>query len=99
MRQELMGGSTMLPSLAPMTEPSFPAKPLTIIPSMNESPVAPLDDLANDYAARWSAERPAAPEAVRPANHTELRRTLEANEAFLYLTEFLPNYSRCGINE
>lgn len=65
---------------------------------MNKSSVASLDDLADNYAARWSAERPA-PDAVRPARRTELRQTLEANEAFLYLTEFLPDYSRCGINE
>lgn len=65
---------------------------------MNESSVATLDDLANSYAARWSAESPA-PEAVRPGNRAELRRTLEANEVFLCLTEYLPDYSRCGINE
>lgn len=65
---------------------------------MNKSSVASLDDLANNYAVRWSAERPA-PDAERPGRRTELRQTLEANEAFLYLTEFLPNYSRCGINE
>lgn len=65
---------------------------------MNKSSVPTLDDLANHYAARWSAERPA-PEAVRPANRTELHRALEANEVFLCLTEFLPDYSRCGINE
>jgi|GEM_PF-1667986 len=65
---------------------------------MNKSSVVTLDDLASHYATRWSAERPA-PDAERPGRRTELRRTLEANEVFLCLTEFLPNYSRCGINE
>lgn len=65
---------------------------------MNQSSSNPLEDLADQYAARWSAGRPA-PETVRPTRRTELRQTLEANEAFLYLTEFLPDYSRCGINE
>lgn len=63
---------------------------------MKESSIASLDDLANDYAARWSAQRPA-PEPVRPASRAELRVALEANEVFLYLTEFLPIRPRCGI--
>ena len=65
---------------------------------MNESSVLPLDALANAYAARWSAQRPA-PETVRPASRAELRGALEANEVFFSLMEMLPNYSRSGINE
>lgn len=65
---------------------------------MNEPPAIPLADLANAYAARWSAERPA-PEMVCPANRTERRRALEASEAFYFHLEILPDYSHCGINE
>ena len=65
---------------------------------MNTTPVASLDDLANDYAVRWAAGRPV-PDSVRPANGAELHGALEANEAFLFLMEILPDYSRCGINE
>ena len=65
---------------------------------MNTASVASLEDLANHYAVRWSAQRPA-PDAERQTRRIELRQTLEANEVFLCLTEFLPDYSRCGINE
>lgn len=65
---------------------------------MNTSPVPSLDDLANHYAARWSAQRPA-PEPARPATRPELRATIEANEVFLYLTELLPARQRCGFDE
>lgn len=65
---------------------------------MNESSVASLNDLANNYAARWSAACPA-PETVRPATRAELHGALEANEVFLSRMEMLPDYSRCGINE
>jgi len=63
---------------------------------MKESSVTSLDDLANDYAARWSARRPA-PEPVRPATRAELRVALEADEVFLYLTEFLPDHRHRAI--
>lgn len=66
--------------------------------TMNPSPTDFLDTLANDYADRWSAERPAS-ETVRPANRAALRSALEANEAFHFHLEILPDYSRCGINE
>lgn len=66
--------------------------------TMHKASVASLDDLANNYAVRWSAQRPA-PDAEQPDRRAELRPAREANEVFLCLTEFLPNYSRCGINE
>lgn len=65
---------------------------------MNESTVSPLDDLANEYAARWSAERPA-PEAAQPVGRTGSGGLPATSEMFLLLTEFLPDYSRSGINE
>lgn len=65
---------------------------------MSTTPVANLDDLANDYAARWSAARPV-PNRVRPADDAERPGALEANGTLLYFTEILLDYSRCGINE
>ena len=65
---------------------------------MDTPSVASLDELANEYAARWADERPLR-DSVRPANVTNLHRALEANEAYAFLVEILPDYSRCGINE
>lgn len=65
---------------------------------MNEPSTIPLADLANEYAARWSAERPL-PETMRPTNRTEPLVAPEANEAFYVHLEISPDYSRCGINE
>lgn len=65
---------------------------------MNETAVSPLDDLADEYAARWSAERPA-PEAAPPARRTAPSALPVPAEMYLLLTEYLPNHSRSGINE
>lgn len=65
---------------------------------MNEPAVRQLDDLADEYAARWSAERPA-PEAAQPASRTSPVGLPATSEMFLLLTEFLPDYPRSGINE
>ena len=65
---------------------------------MNESPVPFLVVPNNTDIARRSPDRTASA-SVRPANRSELRGALEANEVFLALMEILPDYSRCGINE
>lgn len=65
---------------------------------MNEPPAIPLADLANEYAARWSAERPL-PETMRPTNRNTQLPPPETNEAFYVHLEIAPDYSRCGINE
>ena len=65
---------------------------------MSEPQTIPLDTLANSYAARWSAARPAL-EADRPPRRTELRGAIEGNEIFFSLMEMLPDHSRSGINE
>lgn len=69
-----------------------------IVPTMHTTPADSLDDLANNYAVRWAAERPV-PDRARPADGAELHDAPAANEAFHIHQEFLPNYSRCGINE
>lgn len=68
------------------------------MPTMNESSVSSLLVSNNSAPARWSPERPASA-SVRPANRTELRGALEANEVFLAFMEILPDYAHCGINE
>ena len=65
---------------------------------MNESLVNPRPRIFNSPVTRWSPEHPAS-ETVRPANRTELRGALEADEVLFSLMEILPDYSRCGINE
>lgn len=65
---------------------------------MNEASATLLAEIADAYALRWSAQRPP-PDKGRPASRAELRRTIEANEVFLCLTEFLPDHPRGGIPE
>ena len=68
------------------------------MPTMNEPSATSLLVSNNAATARWSPERPPSG-LVRPANRTELRGALEANEVFLAYMEILPDYARCGINE
>ncbi len=63
---------------------------------MNES-AATISSTA-DSQNGWGPERQVS-RSVRPANRTELRGALEANEVFLSLLEIRPDYSHCGINE
>ncbi len=65
---------------------------------MNQSASTSRLVSAAPAAARWAPEFPAA-FRVRPANRTELRGALEANEVFLSLLENLPDASHCETRE